>query len=198
MNGKKKKTSISIVEKKAVLAAVFVLGFFSSCVSLKTPKRADLVPLQAPMTMGKYPVNVSRTIETGSYKGKIISTVVWYYFKNSKDIDSLEIAQATHIELKLSDKKHLTAILYKGNAPLKTGVLKGHLKKGYFRARHDLSLRGVPPFFWSVSSAKMQFGIGKKGQLYIDSANETNGSILIMVAGTPGFTQSLTIPVYEK
>lgn len=188
----------SIVNKKVTLTTAVFLGFFASCVSLKTPKRTDLVPLQAPITIGKYPVNINLTIKSRSYKDTVISKVVWNYFKHSRGKDSLELAQATHIELKLADEKHLQATLYKENVPLKTEFLKGRLRKGYFRAKHELSLKGIPPFYWSTSSAKMQFGIGKERQLYIDTADETNGSILIMVAGTPGFTRSLTVPVYEK
>ncbi|ETZ22355.1 hypothetical protein [Pedobacter sp. V48] len=195
---KEKTEKTLIVNKKVNLTAVVLLGVFASCVSLKTPKRADLVPLQAPMIIGKYPVSINRTIKSRSYKDTVISSVLWYYFKNAAGKDSLELAQATHIELKLTDENHLNATLFKGNVPLKTEVVKGNLRKGYFRTKHDLSLKGVPPFYWSMSSAKMQFGIGKERQLYIDSADETNGSILIMVAGTPGFTRSLTVPVYEK
>lgn len=180
------------------LATVILIGVFSSCVTLKTPNRTDLIPLQAPMIIGKYPVNIERTIKMHSNKDTIIATVVWYYFKDSPGKDSLELTQATHIELKLADEKQMIATLYKQNVPLKTEVVRGRLRKGYFRAKHQLSLKGIPPFYWSTSSVKMQFGIGSQGQLYIDSADETNGSILIMVAGTPGFTRSITIPLFEN
>jgi hypothetical protein len=180
-----------------IFAGIFA-GLFVSCVSLKTPKRADLVPLQAPMMIGKYPVSVNRTIKGKLQKDTIIPTLVWYYFKSSEGKDSLELAKATHIELQLPDEKRITATLYSDGTALKTETLKGKLKNGYFRARHDFSMKGIPPFYWSASSAKIQFGIGREGQLYIDSADETNGSILIMVAGTPGFTRSLTVPVYRN
>jgi len=180
-----------------VFAAVFA-GLLVSCASLKTPKRADLVSLQAPMKIGKYPVRFNRTSKGRLQEDTVVSTLVWYYFKNSKGKDSLELAKATHIELELPDEKHITATLYRGGTALKTDTIEGGLKKGYFRARHDFSMRGVPPFYWSASSSKMQFGFGRKGQLYIDSVDETNGSILIMVAGSPGFTRSLTVPAYEK
>lgn len=178
--------------------AAALMGLLVSCVSIKTPKRSNLVALQAPMEVGKYPVSINRTIKGRSQKDTVIKTVVWYYFKNSERQDSLELAKATHIELKLPDEKHIVAILYSDGTALKTETIKGKLKNGYFRSKHDFSIKGVPPFYWSASSAKMQVGVGKEGQLYIDSADETNGSILIMVAGTPGFTRSLTVPVYEK
>jgi hypothetical protein len=177
---------------------VLTCALFSSCVNLKTPKRADLVPLEAPMLVGKYPVKTNRTIQITSTKDTLIPTVLWYYFKNSSLTDSLEVAQATHIELRLTDKKHAAATLYNGSIPLKTKINDGRLRKGYFRMKHELSFSGIPPFYWSMSSAKIQFGIGKENQLYIDAADETNGSILIMVAGTPGTTRSLTIPAYKN
>lgn len=190
-------TSANSLKIRPVFAVLLGL-FCSSCVSLKTPDRADLVPLQAPMAIGNYPVSIPRTITSKSGKDTIIPTVIWYFFNNSDDPVTSELAQATHLGLNLTDKKHLTATLYNGAIPLKTSVLKGRLKHGYFRMKHDLSLSGVPPFYWSMTSAKKQIGIGKEKQLFIDHANETNGSILIMVAGTPGFTTSHTVPVYEK
>ncbi|SFH03971.1 hypothetical protein [Pedobacter insulae] len=180
------------------LAAVIFMGMSASCVSLKTPQREDLVSLMAPMEIGKYPVSVNRTVTSKSRKDTIISTVVWQYFKNSEGKDSLDVERATHIKLKMVDGKNLVATLYHGDVSLKTEIMKGSLKKGYFRARHDFSMKGVPPFYWKTSSAKIQFGIGREGQLYIDTADETNGSILIMVAGTPGFTRSLTVPAIEN
>jgi hypothetical protein len=185
----------------SIPAALIISLSFTACVSLKTPVRADLVPLNAPMSIGKYPVRVNRTVSnSASSKSQdtIISTVIWYYFKNSPGNDSLELSKATHFELNLTDEKHATAILYNGKVPLKTDINKGRLRKGYFRLKHDLSFSGIPPFYWSMSSSKKQFGIGKEGQLFIDAADETNGSILIMMAGTPGFTRSMTVPIYEK
>ena len=181
----------------SALLTVFLL---SSCVSLKTPKRTDLVALQAPMLIGNYPVRFNRTIkmyDSKSTKDTLIPTILWYYFKNASGTDSLELSRATHIELKLTDKKHASATLYAGNTPLKTKINKGRLRKGYFRMKHELSFRGVPPFFWSMSSAKIQFGLGKEKQLYIDQADETNAGILIMMAGTPGFTTNLTVLPYS-
>lgn len=64
--------------------------------------------------------------------------------------------------------------------------------------KHELSFSGVPPFYWSMNSSKMQFGLGKQGELFIDEADETNGSILIIMAGTGGFTTSYTVPKYLK
>ena len=43
----------------------------------------------------------------------------------------------------------------------------------------------------------MQFGLGKQGELFIDAASETNGSFLFLMAGTPGFTKSVTVPAYQ-
>lgn len=180
--------------------ALLTIFLLSSCVSLKTPKRTDLVTLQAPMLIGNYPVRFNRAVkvfDSKSNKDTFIPTILWYYFKNASGTDSLDIARATHIELRLTDKKHATAALYAGNTLLKTKINEGRLRKGYFRMKHELSLKGIPPFFWSMSSAKIQFGLGKDKQLYIDAADETNGSILIMVAGTPGFTTSLTVPPYN-
>lgn len=191
---------------KSRLAGVITLNtlltvfLFSSCVSLKTPKRTDLVTLQAPMLIGNYPVKFNREVkiyDSKSTQDKLIPVILWYYFKNASRTDSLAVARATHIELKLTDKKHVTATLYAGNTPLKTKINEGRLRKGYFRMKHELSLKGVPPFFWSISSAKIQFGLGQEKQLYIDQANETNGSILIIMAGTLGFTTSLTVPPYN-
>ena len=178
---------------------ILIIGLFlSSCVSLKTPKRPDLVPLQAPMLIGRYPVKINRSVSHNAMKDTLISTTVWYYFKNSPGKDSLELTQATHMELTLNDAKHVTATLYNNRTILKTDQFKGRLRKGYFRRKHNLSLSGIPPFYWSISSNKMQFGIGKARQLFIDHADETNGSILIIMAGTPGFTQSITVPFYNK
>lgn len=179
------------------LITVFLL---SSCVSLKTPKRTDLIALQAPMLIGNYPVRFNRTVKmyaSKSTKDTLIPTILWHYFKNASGTDLLELSRATHIELKLIDKKHAAATLYAGNTALKTKINKGRLRKNYFRMKHELSFRGVPPFFWSMSSAKMQFGLGKEKQLYIDEADETNGSILIIMAGTPGFTTNLTVLPYS-
>lgn len=197
MKGKQLMTFV-FGRKIRLVILLFIALFYGSCVSLKTPKRADLVSLQAPMFIGKYPVTVNRIVKSEFHKDTIIPTVVWYYFKNSSGKDSLELTQATHITLTLTSQKQLKAILYNRDVPLKTELLKGRLRKGYFRAKHELSLSGVPPFYWSMTSSKMQVGIGREKQLFIDSADETNGSILIVMAGTPGFTRSITVPVYEK
>jgi len=183
----------------ARLSAVITIALFaSSCVSLKTPKRSDLVDLKSAKFIGKYPIKVNRTFKTNAQKDTVISMPIWYFFKNSDGIDSAELAKATHMELTLTDNTHVTSGLYKDDVLLKTEVIKGRIKNGYFRKKHSLSFSGIPPFYWSMSSNKMQFGLGKQGQLYIDQADETNGSILIIMAGTPGFTTSLTVPPYFK
>ncbi|MCD0489453.1 hypothetical protein LPB86_14515 [Pedobacter sp. MC2016-14] len=170
----------------------------SACVSLKIPRRNDLVPLQAPMLIGKYPAIIERKLTLYSGKDTLLPTIIWYHFKNSPGKDSAELAQATHMELILKDAKHISSTLYKDDVALKTDVIRGRLKKGYFRKKHQLSLSGIPPFYWSISSNKMQLGLGKEHQLFIDHADETNGSILIIVAGTPGITSSLSVPRYVK
>lgn len=184
---------------RITLINILISSFcFVSCVSLKTPKRTDLVELNAPMLIGKYPLKTSQTFRTHTQKDTVVSVPVWYFFKNSEGTDSVELAQATHIKLEVTDKKHATATLYNGNIALKTGINKGRFRKGYFRMKHELSFSGVPPFYWSMNSSKMQFGLGKQGELFIDEADETNGSILIIMAGTGGFTTSYTVPKYLK
>jgi hypothetical protein len=172
--------------------------FFASCVSLKTPERTDLVELKSPMLIGKYPFRASRTFQTNAQQDTVVSIPIWYFFKDSEGADSAELAKATHMEVSLTDKNHVTTTLYSGSTLLKSEVIKGRIKNGYFRKKHSLSIKGVPPFYWSMSSTKMQFGLNNKGELYIDQADETSGSILIIVAGTPGFTTSFTVAPYLK
>ena len=186
------------------------LGFISaltaillcSCVSLKTPKRQDLVPLTAPIVIGDYPLRfdrpMSRVVNMQLKEDTIISMVLWNFFRDFPVKDSLEFAHATHIHLELRDKSHLLASLHDGLTPLRTEIIEGRLRKGYFRIKHELSFRGVPPFYWSMSSSKMQFGLSNHGQLYIDQADETNGSILIIMAGVGGFTTSYTVPKLSR
>ncbi|TDO20829.1 hypothetical protein [Pedobacter duraquae] len=181
---------------QVTLMTCFSILLLGSCVSLKTPKRSDLVALKAPSLIGRYPVKVDRTIRVNSTKDTVISTPIWYFLKNSEGADTAELAKATHVELTLADKTHVTSKLYQDKTLLKSEVIKGKLKNGYFRKKHDLSITGVPPFYWSMNSNKIQFGLGKNGQLYIDQADETNGSILIIMAGTPGFTSSYTVLPY--
>lgn len=186
------------------------LGFISaliaillcSCVSLKTPKRQDLVPLKASIVIGDYPLRfdrpMSRVVNMQLKQDTVISMVLWNFFRDFPVKDSAEFAHATHIHLELRDKSHLLASLYDGLTPLRTEVIEGRLRKGYFRIKHELSFQGVPPFYWSMSSSKMQFGLSNLGQLYIDQADETNGSILIIMAGVGGFTTSYTVPKLSR
>ncbi|RZM24127.1 MAG: hypothetical protein EOO88_23875 [Pedobacter sp.] len=179
------------------VGAIVVCCFLMvSCVSLKTPKRTDLVKLNVPAKIGHYPVRIERVIKEN---GKTLNhtTVIWYHFKNSGGPDSSELKQATHIALELIDDKHLKAGLYNGDVLLKSNVLKGKLKNGYFRRKAMTEFMGVPPIYWSVTSTKMQLGVGPNEVLYIDHATETNGGILIMMAGTPGSTHSLAIPALK-
>lgn len=180
------------------LFAAILAGILVSCASIKTPKQSNLVPLQAPMVIGSYPVSINRTIKSKSLKDTIIPTSVWNYFKSSEGKDSLELTRATHIELHLPDEKHITATLYSRTTPLKTEKINGRLQNGYFRIKHNFSMKGIPPLYWKATSSKKQLGIGTEGELYIDSVNETNGMILFMAAGTPGSTRSITVPKYEK
>lgn len=180
------------------LFAAIIAGMLVSCASIKTPKRSDLVPLQAPMAIGNYPVSINRTIKSQSLKDTLIPTNIWHYFKNSEGKDSLNLAKATHIELHLPDETHITATLYSGTNPLKTEKINGRLQNGYFRIKHNFSMKGIPPLYWKTTSSKMQLGVGSEGELYIDSVDETNGMFLFMAAGTPGATRSITVPKYEK
>jgi hypothetical protein len=177
----------------AILLSFLLLG---SCVSLKTPLRKELIQLNGPRKIGRYPVKVDRELVDN---GKMLtrSTVLWYHFKNNAAPDSLALKQATHIELELIDDTHLRAGLYKNDSLLKVNILKGKLRNGYFRRKGSLDFMGVPPIYWSVTSSKMQFGIGPESELYIDNASETNGGFLIMLAGTGGATHSLTIPALK-
>ena len=194
MSGKKTTRLNSTIQ--ITLSTCFSILLLGSCVSLKTPKRSDLVKLKAPSLIGRYPVKVDRTVRINSIKDTVISRPIWYFFKSSEAADTAELAKATHIELILTDQTHVTSKLYQDETLLKSEVIKGKIKNGYFRKKHDLSIAGVPPFYWSMTSNKIQFGLGKNGQLYIDQANETNGSILIIMAGTPGFTTSYTVLPY--
>ena len=169
----------------------------SSCVHLKTPQRDDLVRLKASMAIGKYPINSERTFKTRNEIDTTVVDTIWSYFTDSVVKDKSRLAKATHIELYLIDKKHIKSILFNGNTPMDTGIIKGRLRKGYFRT-HDLSFTGIPPFYWSMSSAKMQFGLGKEKQLYIDTADETSGSILIFGASMGGFTRSRIVPAFVR
>jgi len=170
---------------------------FCSCVSLKTPKRADLVPLNAPRLIGSYPTKVA--MEYVNNKDTLKNDrIIWYHFKDDEGKDSVELKEATHFEIRLIDNKHVQSVLYNGDRVLKTSVAKGRLRKGYFRFKGSVSLSGIPPFCWAMESNKSQFGLGKNGQLFIDAADETDGGILIIMAGTPGFTYSVTVPVYRK
>lgn len=192
------KNKILLTKQARRPACLIALALLCSCASLKTPERPELVPLEAPMEIGKYPVTISQTFKSKSRKDTVVQKVVWHYFKNPERSDFQELAQATHIQLTLDDENHITAALHKGDIPLRTEIVKGSLKNGYFRAKHHFTMKGLPPFYWKATSAKMQLGVGREGQLYIDSADETNGSILIMAAGTPGSTRTLTVPKYEK
>jgi len=171
----------------------FTAMFMCACVSLKTPKRTNQVALKAPMFIGRYPLNYSRYLSSRFHKDTVMPVMIWYIFKDSPGKDSVELAQASHMELNLTDKKHMTSKLYNGNILLKTEIIKGHLRKGYFRKKHDLSFTGVPPFYWSMTSIKKQFGLGTDNQLFIDAADETSGSVLIFGASSGGCTTSHTI-----
>ena len=87
----KEKKNTAIISNRALgVFAATLMELLVSCASIKTPKRSYLVPLQAPMTLGTYPVRVDRTIKGRLQKDTVIPTVVWYYFKNSEGKDSLE------------------------------------------------------------------------------------------------------------
>jgi len=175
--------------------AIILSVVMTSCVSIKTPSRPDLVPVQAPVKIGNYPVRIERSVNLND-KETIVTTVIWHYFNNADSKDTALLGQATHIELQLLDNKSLRATLHQNDVVLREVTLKGKLKNGYFRTKHDFKLKGIPPFYWTTTSSKTQFGLGSEGQLYIDTAGETNGSILIIMAGTPGFTQSITVWAY--
>lgn len=170
---------------------------FSGCVSLKTPKKTNLVPLNAPQLIGKYPATILKEY-TGNGKTQQFTDILWYHFKNSPSSDSLELKQATHMELELTDAQHVTSRLYKGDILLKTDVIKGRLKNGYFRKKNHFSMKGIPPFYWSTTSVKVQFGTDTQKQLLIHHAQETSGGFLIMLAGTPGTTRTEIVPPYIK
>lgn len=134
-----------------MLIACSISFAFSSCVSLKTPDRSDLIALNAPMPIGKFPVRVNRTLRSFSIdrqKDTVGAMPIWYFFKSPGDADSAELTRATHMELALTDETHVTSRLYQDDVLLKTGVIKGRLRKGYFKKEHDLLLTGVPPFYW--------------------------------------------------
>ncbi|TDQ06216.1 hypothetical protein [Pedobacter metabolipauper] len=184
--------------KVKIAAAAMVCLLFGSCVSLKTPKRDDLVRLKTPQLIGKYATWSSDQFKTHLGKDTIIPVDLWRLLGTSSETDSVTRKQATHMELRLTDKNHVTAILYKGDVALKKEVIKGRVRRGYFRKKTEADLMGVPPFYWSLSSQKVQFGIGKEQQLFVDAAAETGGSILIIGASSGGFTRSYTVPLYVK
>ena len=194
----KVKTNVSYPIRTIGIFAAIAITLWTGCVSIKTPKRNDLVAFKTPGAIGKYPVKIDRTIKRSSVRDTVISVPLWYFFKHSDGRDSAELAKATHIELQLIDSKHVNSSLYEGNYLLKTEVIKGRIKNGYFRRKHQFEINGIPPFYWTTSSSKIQFGLGKNGQLYLDQANETNGGLLIIMAGTPGFTSSYIIDPYSK
>src|SRR5687768_7560174 len=103
-----------------------------SCVSLKTPPRPDLVPMQSAVKIGKYPIRIERTVNLDN-KQNAIPTVVWHYFNNADSKDTALLGQAPHIELQLLDNKSLRATLNQKDAVLRDVTLKGKLKSGYFR-----------------------------------------------------------------
>ncbi|GAA4314601.1 hypothetical protein GCM10023149_10810 [Mucilaginibacter gynuensis] len=152
-----------------------------------------MVDLKAPRILGSYPVVTHQE----NALNRPSNNVIWNYFLKEPDIDSTEVKQATHFTLEMADPKNVKASLYNGEHLLKTRLVKGKLKNGYFRLKHRLKWQGIPIIYWGLSSEKIQFGIGSEQQLYIDQSSTRNGGILIIISGTPDVIVSSTILPYK-
>lgn len=184
---------LSIPTKVRTLTLLIFSILLSSCSSLKTPQRTNLVSLKAPRIIGQYPVIIHKE----NYLNRPSNIVVWNHFIKHANADSLEVKQATHFQLELIDRKNITATLFKGDHVLITRDVKGKIKNGYFRLKHRLKITGIPPLLWGLSSEKTQLGIGNNQELYIDSSSTRNGGFLFFLAGTPDITMSDTIQPYN-
>ncbi len=141
---------------------MLLISIFTSCASLKSDKFVDgqieLTKQNLTLINGKYarnPVNQSE-----NWKGDLF----WNFYTRGYNVGADSLCA---VELKVIDEKHLDVTLMKNDSIIKSKVLKGKIKNGYFEMKRRVFF--VPALYLNVfRTTKFRIGLLENENLTTD------------------------------
>jgi len=109
---------------------------------------------------------------------------LWPYLTREPMEEALLVKDLS-VDLKMISKRRLQVTLYDAEVLLSQKLIKGKLRKGYFKLRHKTKLNGIPPLFWTFFSEKTRIRRSEKGNLQLENVSTRCGMAVFFLAATP-------------
>ncbi|RQO67419.1 hypothetical protein DBR43_23055 [Pedobacter sp. KBW06] len=122
---------------------------------------------------------------------------LWPYLTREPMEETL-LMKDLSVDLKMISKRRLQITLYDGEARLSQKLIKGKLRKGYFKLRDKTKLNGIPPLFWTLFSEKTRIGKSAKGNLQLENVSARCGMAIFFLASTPDTHVALGFQPIQK
>ena len=145
-----------------IIYFLLLISIFTSCASLKSDKFVDgqieLTKQNLTLINGKYtrnPVNQSE-----NWKGDLF----WNFYTRGYNVGADSLCA---VELKVIDERHLNVTIMKNDSIIKSKVLKGKIKNGYFEMKRRVFF--IPTIYLNVfRTTKFRIGLLENDNLTTD------------------------------
>jgi hypothetical protein len=159
-------------------AALLLIILNSACVPLKKLERNELVRLE---TNNHEHLNGTFLNHGAKTKGNYAHSL-WYELNYNRR-DTFKAPENSTVTLEVLDNTKLKAVLKKDSVVIKTVVLSGKYKEGYFSVKRYYRIIPFPFIYFRHDDHKIRIGKTQSGSLVLDAAESHSGWVLIMAAG---------------
>jgi hypothetical protein len=149
---------------------LLAISIFGSCASFKSDKFVD----------GQIELNKENLkLINGKYTRNPINwdgDLFWNFYTRGYNVGT---QSSCSVDLRLIDQKHLTVTLMQNDSIIKSKVLKGKLKNGYFEMKRRVFI--APAIFFNIfRTIKFRFGILENGNLTTDYLQKAWGTEFVI------------------
>lgn len=94
-----------------------------------------------------------------------------------------ETEKEFHIKLEVLNTKTIQATLFKNKQNVTHKILKGKIKKGYFKTCIEKKWKGIPLIYYQSSKKNLYLGTDNQHNLLVYSRGRVHGAIFIFAGG---------------
>ena len=107
---------------------------------------------------------------------------LWYELDYNRR-DTFKAPEQSTVSIEVLSNTKLKAVLKKDSTVIKTIIISGKYKEGYFSVKRSYHIIPFPFIYFRHDDHKIRIGITQNGNLVVDAAESHSGWILMMAAG---------------